>query len=297
MRRLLALILALAGLAVGTVLGTGASRAGTTLLTVLDEINALRREHGVKPVRLEPRLVIEARSHADDMARLGYFDTRTPKGEKFESRVRGAGYPYRRIFVQLAFGYPSPLGVVAHWSSAADTRRFLVDPNFADVGLGYAARPEADGGRMNHFWVLTLAEPTRIFRGDWLGDMLRRVNAYRAAHGRAALRLDRRLNVAAQSHADDMARRDYFAHVSPEGGTAGDRARRAGYRWRRMLENLAAGQGSPREAVAGWIDSDGHRRAMLDGSVRDLGVGYAFLPADGGKVRGVLSGALARGRV
>jgi uncharacterized protein YkwD len=37
--------------------------------------------------------------------------------------------------------------------------------------------------------------------------------------------------------------------------------------------------------VDGWINSKtGHREAMLDKSVREIGVGYTYLPRDGGQV-------------
>ena len=61
--------------------GPGEVRADASLV-VLDEINALRRQHGLAPVRLEPRLTVEARAHARDMARHDYLDTRLPSGEQ-----------------------------------------------------------------------------------------------------------------------------------------------------------------------------------------------------------------------
>lgn len=265
-------------------------------LAILDEINALRRQHGLAPVRLEPRLTVEARAHARDMARQDYLDTRLPNGDKFETRLNRAGYNYKRMFVQLAAGFPTPLGVVARWASHKATRRQLLDKRFADVGLGYAAkRVSRNTERLDHFWVLTLTEPSTAFRGDWRREILRRVNAFRSGHGLGPLRIDRRLSVAAQHHADDMASRDYFDHISPDGGTHGERASRAGYRWRMVLENLAAGQPTPAEAVEGWKDSPGHRRAMLNPEIREMGIGYAYLPQDRGQVKAVHYWAMSMG--
>lgn len=268
-----------------------------TVFAVLGEINALRREHNLPPVTLEPRLMVSAKAHARDMAAHDYYDTRTPNGEKFETRLNRAGYAYKRMFVQLAAGHPTPLGVVAGWVEHRETRRHLLDRRFGDVGIAYAAKSDTENtSRLDHFWVLTLAEVNAAFRGDWRNEILERVNAFRSGHGLAALRIDLRLNTAAQRHADDMAQRDYFAHVSPEGGTAGQRARRSGYKWLRMLENLAAGQPTPAEAVDGWKSSPGHRRAMLDPEVRELGVGYSFLPQDTGRVQAVHYWAISMAR-
>lgn len=296
MRRLTQ-ILCLCGVVLATAVGGVHDVRADAMLTVLDEINALRRQHGLAPVHLEPRLTVEARAHARDMARHDYFDTRLPNGDKFETRLNRAGYAYQRMFVQLAAGYPTPLGVVARWASQKETKRQLLDKRFADVGLGYAAKRAArSSGHLDHFWVLTLAEPSNAFRGNWREEILERVNAFRSGHGLVPLRIDLRLNTAAQHHADDMAERDYFDHVSPEGGTVGHRATRAGYRWSRVLENLAAGQSTPGEAVEGWKKSPGHRRAMLDPEIRELGIGYAYLPQDQGQVKAVHYWSMSMGR-
>ena len=94
-----------------------------------------------------------------------------------------------------------------------------------------------------------------------------------------------RLNAAAQPHAEDMAERDYIAHISPDGGTPGERATVSEYRWSRFLENVAAGQPTPTEAVEVWKASPGHRRAMLDPKIRERRIGFAFLPQGDGRVR------------
>ena len=203
------------------------------MVTVLQKISALRREHGLSPVRIEPLLTVEARAHAWDMARHDYFDTRTPDGKKFETGLERAEYPFRRMFVQLAVGHPTPIGVLAGWMSKEDTRRQLLDARFVDIGLGYAAKQGVSAGRaasnLDHFWGLTLAEPSIAFRGDWRAEILERVNAFGSGRGLVPLKVDLKLNTAAQRHADDMAQRDYFAHVAPEGGTVGQRASQAGY--------------------------------------------------------------------
>ena len=82
-----------------------------------------------------------------------------------------------------------------------------------------------------------------------------------------------------------MAERDYIAHISPDGGTPGERATVIAYRWSRLLENAAAGQPTPTEAVEVWKISPGHRRAMLDPEFWELGIGFAFLPQGDGRVR------------
>ncbi|WP_022800243.1 CAP domain-containing protein [Deinococcus ficus] len=84
------------------------------------------------------------------------------------------------------------------------------------------------------------------------------------------------LEQAAQAHAADLAARNYFSHTSPEGRTAADRVTATGYVWRQVAENIAAGQPTPEEVVAGWLRSPGHCANIMDPGLKDLGVGYIF---------------------
>jgi uncharacterized protein YkwD len=102
------------------------------------------------------------------------------------------------------------------------------------------------------------------------------VNENRRRGGCDDLSLDRRLIMAAQGHAADMARADYFAHESRNGEGAGDRVTDEGYRWKRYGENIARGVDSPYEVVDGWMHSPAHRENIMDCSLRQMGIGLAF---------------------
>ena len=108
------------------------------------------------------------------------------------------------------------------------------------------------------------------------------VNAERTSRGLKPLRRDGDLAQAARRHASDMARRNYFSHVTPGGADLGDRLRDAGYGdpgdgWR-AGENLGWGTGNratPASLVDEWLASPGHKRNMLENSFREIGVGVA----------------------
>lgn len=102
------------------------------------------------------------------------------------------------------------------------------------------------------------------------------VNDNRRRGGCDDLSLDRRLIMAAQGHAADMARRDYFAHESRNGEGAGDRVTDEGYRWKRYGENIARGVDSPYEVVDGWMHSPAHRENIMDCTLHQMGIGLAF---------------------
>lgn len=98
------------------------------------------------------------------------------------------------------------------------------------------------------------------------------VNAQRADAGCGPLRVDSQLTAAAQEHSEDMDRRDYMSHQSPEGEGPGDRAKRHGYdAW--GAENVAKGQTSPQQVMDAWMNSDGHRRNILNCDLVAIGVG------------------------
>lgn len=105
-------------------------------------------------------------------------------------------------------------------------------------------------------------------------------NRARAKAGLKMLRPDPKLMAAAKEHADDMAEHDFFDHVSRDGSTFVDRARRLGYK-DVSGENIAWGQSSPSEVVKTWLASPGHRKNILERSARAVGVAVARRRSDG----------------
>lgn len=107
-------------------------------------------------------------------------------------------------------------------------------------------------------------------------QILALINQNRRQHGCGGVTLDRRLIDAANSHAADMARHDYFAHESRDGEGAGDRVTQAGYNWRHYGENIARGVDSSYAVVDGWMHSPEHRHNILDCSLDQMGIGLAI---------------------
>jgi uncharacterized protein YkwD len=77
---------------------------------------------------------------------------------------------------------------------------------------------------------------------------------------------------AAAKHSSDMARRDYFAHSSPEGKRARHRVEAEGYAWRVVGENIAGGDTSVNAVMSGWIASNEHCRNIMDPGFTEMGV-------------------------
>jgi uncharacterized protein YkwD len=80
-----------------------------------------------------------------------------------------------------------------------------------------------------------------------------------------------RLHEAAAQHVTDMERRAFFSHEGSDGSRVGDRARRAGYAWRMIGENIARYQDSVDEVMADWMESEGHCRQVMDPRFVEMG--------------------------
>jgi uncharacterized protein YkwD len=109
------------------------------------------------------------------------------------------------------------------------------------------------------------------------------INQSRRAAGVRPVRVDGRLGRAARKHSNSMDRRNFFAHTSPSGSDPANRARRAGYMagassWAvaEIIRWGAADFGTPKSAVAAWMNSPGHRAQLLSGRFRHVGVGVRY---------------------
>jgi uncharacterized protein YkwD len=155
----------------------------------------------------------------------------------------------------------------------------LLDARYSDIGVA----------RTGLTWRINIARPLiSQDLGDWrqAGQaVLRLVNEARGkarvcgerAFGPAPpLAWSEPLAQAALVHSRDMAARNYFDHVDATGGTVAQRASRSGYRWRVVGENIAAGQGSARQVVAGWLASPGHCENIMSREFAEMGAAYAI---------------------
>jgi uncharacterized protein YkwD len=98
------------------------------------------------------------------------------------------------------------------------------------------------------------------------------VNLERSRRGLGALVIDERLRLAARGHSAAMAKRGCLAHQLPRGPSPLDRMLAAGV-GEPGGENIAVGQRSPANVVSAWMRSIPHRRNILDGTFRTIGVG------------------------
>lgn len=103
------------------------------------------------------------------------------------------------------------------------------------------------------------------------------VNAERKKAGLGSVSQESHLQSAAQKHAEDMSKRNYFEHNTPEGKTPTQQIKDAGYpltgKWT-TGQNIARGQKTAEQVMEDWMNSPGHKKNILNGSFEHLGVGY-----------------------
>ncbi len=98
------------------------------------------------------------------------------------------------------------------------------------------------------------------------------LNGARAEAGLDGVTPSEQLEQAAMAHATDMARAGFFDHEGSDGSSVGQRAKRVGYGYCVIAENIAKGQNNVSEVFGDWLKSEGHRRNILNGQVREYGL-------------------------
>ncbi len=100
------------------------------------------------------------------------------------------------------------------------------------------------------------------------------VNEIRKEYGLSELKLNTKLCAVARAKSQDMKDNNYFSHTSPTYGSPFDMMKSFGISYRTAGENIAMGYRTPEEVVDGWINSEGHRANILNGSFKEIGMGH-----------------------
>ena len=102
------------------------------------------------------------------------------------------------------------------------------------------------------------------------------VNSLRKRNGLPLLAWSSTAAKASRKHSIDMAEKDYFDHIGPDGSLPGDRLREEGLSIQRVGENIIAGYGSAILSNHAWFNSPGHRKNLLNEDYICLGVGFTY---------------------
>lgn len=100
-------------------------------------------------------------------------------------------------------------------------------------------------------------------------------NAARVDGGLQELKVNSVLNSAAQSKANDMLAKQYFAHNTPSGDTPWTFIKAAGYNYITAGENLAIDFTEAESVQTAWMNSPGHRANIMNKAFQEIGIGIS----------------------
>lgn len=250
--------------AAGTALAQAAFAASPD---VLDALNALRASGcsgrpGVTPPLRENVQLTEAAKRSTGVA--------------FSDALAAAGYRANRSLLIRIRGNVGTASVVEFLKR--DYCAHLLDAAYSEVGIDRHLReiriilaapflpPPAQAADAVAVRVLQLVNQTR--------ERPRTCGTTRYPAARPLL-LNDLLSRASLAHAADMAQYNYFAHEGRDGSSPADRLTRAGYGWKAVGENIAAGPTTPESVVEGWIRSPEHCANLMAPQFREMGIAYS----------------------
>lgn len=111
-----------------------------------------------------------------------------------------------------------------------------------------------------------------ISNTQFVAEVLRLCNIERQNAGIAPLSASTQLNQAAAIRANEII--TSFSHTRPDGTSCFTVLKQLNISYNNAGENIAAGQKTPQEVVTGWMNSEGHRKNILNPAFNKLGVGY-----------------------
>jgi uncharacterized protein YkwD len=152
----------------------------------------------------------------------------------------------------------------------------LMNPDFRDLAVA----------RTDIFYVQLLAAPKipHYWNTDSInaGLLIELVNLNRSRGARCGseyfppagpVSWNDELAATAQIHSNDMSANSFFSHTGSDNSSLADRAKRVGYAYSTVGENIAMGETQTEELVVeGWMNSPGHCRNIMQGSYTEMGV-------------------------
>lgn len=111
-----------------------------------DETNVIRVKNGLPPFVWDSDVCRMARTHSENMSRLGFFSHVTPEGLRLRDRARVAGIlQFSVLGENIAFnqGYDDPGAfAVERWMLSPKHRDNILSPEFRAMAIGSFVAPD-----------------------------------------------------------------------------------------------------------------------------------------------------------
>ena len=118
-----------------------------------------------------------------------------------------------------------------------------------------------------------------FFNPDYIAQESKKIvvltNTMRKDLNIAPLVENTKLTQAAMWKADDMAVKQYFSHIGPDGTKLSNWLKKAKYDYRFGGENLAVGFSTAENVMSAWYKSPSHYKNIIDPDFKEIGVGIS----------------------
>ena len=130
-----------------------ARRAALTSLEtgVLSQLNEIRANHGLQPVKISARLTAAAAQHTTEMGTTGYFAHSSHDGTAFWKRIghwyASGGYGYWSVGENLLWSSPElhATSALQLWMHSPEHRANILKPRWREIGIAAAHFAVAPG--------------------------------------------------------------------------------------------------------------------------------------------------------
>jgi len=119
-------------------------------------INDYRRQHGLKPIRLNVLLTKAAKQHSRDLAKWDRISHFGSDGSNPLDRIRSTGYSARTAAENVGTGQQTFEEVMAGWKKSSGHSKNLLLRNAKHIGLALVVAP---GTEFQTFWTMVIAAP------------------------------------------------------------------------------------------------------------------------------------------
>lgn len=127
----------------------------------VSDLNLYRLQHGLRPVRLETRLIEASRIHAADLARAGIISHTGTDGSNHGDRALRVGYHYMVAGENVATGQKSWQKVFQAWKDSPGHNKNLLHPDVSEFGIALIYEPKTT---YSTYWSMLVAEPMQTRR-------------------------------------------------------------------------------------------------------------------------------------
>lgn len=105
---------------------------------LLNSTNTSRQADKLETLKLNEQLAKAAQDKANDMVAKDYWAHATPDGTQPWAFVTTAGYQYQKAGENLAYGFLTSDETIQGWLGSPSHRANMLDPDFNEVGFGFA---------------------------------------------------------------------------------------------------------------------------------------------------------------